>query len=73
MNANLSQHRFWHCHENGLNKTIQTIPHNLYVSVKLTSLYFGLRLILVTLSLGYKGHREALECRARTNLARTHF
>ena len=34
MNANLSQHRFWHCHENGLNKTIQTIPHNLYVSFK---------------------------------------
>ena len=28
MNAKLSQHRFRHCHENGL-KTIQTIPHNL--------------------------------------------
>ena len=47
MNANLSQHRFWHNHENGLNKTIQTIPHNQYVSFKLTSLYHGLRLILV--------------------------
>ena len=29
MNAKLSKHRFWHCHENGLIKTIQTIPHNL--------------------------------------------
>ena len=29
------------------NQTIQTIPHNLYVSVKLTFLYCGLRLILV--------------------------
>ena len=29
MNAKLSQHRFGHCHENGLIKTIQTIPHNL--------------------------------------------
>ena len=47
MNAKLSQHRFWHCHENGLIKTIQTIPHNLYVSFKLASLYCGLRLILV--------------------------
>ena len=47
MNAKLSKHRFWHCHENGLIKTIQTIPHNLYVSVKLTSPYCGLRLILV--------------------------
>ena len=27
MNAKLSKHRFWHCHENGLIKTIQTIPH----------------------------------------------
>ena len=35
MNAKLSQH--WH--ENGLIKTVQTIPHNLYVSVKLTSPY----------------------------------
>ena len=32
---------------NGLIKMIQTIPHNLYVSVKLTSFYCGLRLILV--------------------------
>ena len=29
MNAKLSKHRFWHCHENELIKTIQTIPHNL--------------------------------------------
>ena len=34
MNAKLSLHGFWHCHENGLIKTIQTIPHNLYVSFK---------------------------------------
>ena len=27
MNAKLSQHRFWHCHENRLIKTIQTLPH----------------------------------------------
>ena len=33
MNAKLSKQRFWHCYENGLFKTIQTIPHNLYVSV----------------------------------------
>ena len=46
MNSKVSQHKFWHCHENGLIKMIQTIPHNLYVSVKLTSLYYGLRLIL---------------------------
>ena len=47
MNAKLSLHVFWHCHENGLIKTIQTIPHNLYVSFKSASLYCGLRLILV--------------------------
>ena len=47
MNAKLSPHMFWPCHENGLIKTIQTIPHNLYVSFKLASLYCGLRLILV--------------------------
>ena len=47
MNAKLSPHRFWPCHENGLIKTIQTIPHNLYVSFKCTSLYCGLRPILV--------------------------
>ena len=29
MNAKLSKHRFWHCHENGLIVMIQTIPHNL--------------------------------------------
>ena len=43
MNAKLSQHRFWPCHENRPIKTIQTIP----LSVKLTSHYCGLRLILV--------------------------
>ena len=43
-----TQSVFFHtCHENLLIKAIQTIPHNLHVSVKLTSLYFGLRLILV--------------------------
>ena len=34
MNAKLSRQWFWHCHENRLIKAIQTIPHNLYVSVK---------------------------------------
>ena len=29
MNAKLRKQRFWHCHENGLIKTIQTIPHKL--------------------------------------------
>ena len=44
----LSKHRIWHCIENGLIKTIQTISHNLaYVCVKLTFIYCGLRLILV--------------------------
>ena len=47
MNVKLSKQRFRHCYENGLISTIQMIPHNLYVSVKLTSLYCGLRLILV--------------------------
>ena len=47
INGKLSKHRFWHWHENWLIKAIQTIPHNLYVSVKLTSLYCGLRIILV--------------------------
>ena len=42
MNAKLSPHGFRHCHENGLIKTIQTIPHNLYVSFKSASLYRGL-------------------------------
>ena len=45
MNAKLSPHRFWPCHENGLIKTIQTIPHNLYVSFKFSSVYYGLRII----------------------------
>ena len=47
MNVKLSKQRLRHCYVNGLIKTIQTIPHNMYVSVKLTSLYCGLRLILV--------------------------
>ena len=47
VNAKLSHLRFWPCHENGLIKTIQMIPHNLHVSFKLTSLYCGLRIILV--------------------------
>ena len=47
MNTKLSLHRFWPCHENRLIKTIQTIPHNLYVSFKLAFIYCGLRLILV--------------------------
>ena len=29
MNTKLSKQRFWHCYENRLIKTIQTIPHNL--------------------------------------------
>ena len=41
MNAIVSQHRFWHCHENGLIKTFQTIPHNLHGSVK-TYAEFGI-------------------------------
>ena len=47
MDTKLSQQRFGPYHENGLIKTTQTIPHNLYASFKLASLYFGLRLILV--------------------------
>ena len=47
MNTKLSPHRLWSCHENGLIKTIQTIPHKLFVSFMLTSLYCGLRIILV--------------------------
>ena len=39
VNAKLSKQRFWHCYENGLIKTIQPIPHNLYVSIKLTPLW----------------------------------
>ena len=42
MNAKLSPHRFRPCHENGPIKTIQTIPHNQYVSFKSTFLYCGL-------------------------------
>ena len=45
--AKPSLHKFCPFDENRLIKTIQTIPHNLYVSFKLSSLYFGLRLILV--------------------------
>ena len=29
MNTKFSKHGFWHCHEDGLNKMIQTIPYNL--------------------------------------------
>ena len=47
MNVKLSKQRFQNYYENGLIKTIQMIPYNLYVRVKLTSLYRGLRLILV--------------------------
>ena len=47
MNTKLSKQRFRHCYESGLIKTVQTKLHNLYVSVKLTYLYCGLRLILV--------------------------
>ena len=32
INARLSQQRFWRCHENGLVRAIQTIPHNLHLS-----------------------------------------
>ena len=46
MNTKLSKQRFRDCCENGIINTIQTISHNLYVSVKLTSLYCGLRIIL---------------------------
>ena len=51
MNVKLSKQRFRHFHENRLIKTIQRIPHNLYVSVKLTSLYCGLRLNLIGLEI----------------------
>ena len=47
MNAKLRKQRFGHCYENGLMKKNQMIPHNIYLSVKLTSLYCGLGLILV--------------------------
>ena len=47
MNAKLSPHRFWPCHENRLINLIQIIAHNVYVSFYLTSLYCGLRIILV--------------------------
>ena len=47
MNIKLGHHRFWPCHKNRLIKTIQMTPHNLYVSFKLASLYWGLILILV--------------------------
>ena len=47
MNVKLTQQRFGHCYENGLIKTIQMIPHNLNMGVKLTSLYCEIRFILV--------------------------
>ena len=43
MNAKLSLLGFWHCHENGLIKTIQTMPLNLYVSFRLASLNCGFK------------------------------
>ena len=52
MNTKLNKQRFWHCYENRLIKTIQTIPHNLYVSVRLTSLYCGLSWFILILSKG---------------------
>ena len=54
MNTKLSQHRFWPCHENGLIKTIRTIPHNLYVSFKLASLYCGLGQTRIILNPQYR-------------------
>ena len=42
MNTKLSPHRFWPSHENGLIKTLQMIPHKLYVSFKSAPLYCGL-------------------------------
>ena len=46
MNAKLSPHRLWPCHENRLIKNNSNDPHNLYVSFKLTSHYCELRIIL---------------------------
>ena len=34
--------KFWQGHENGLAQTIQTIPNNLYVSIRSASIYCGL-------------------------------
>ena len=47
MNVKLSKQRFQIHHEIVYIMSIQMIPYNLYVRVKLTSLYRGLRLILV--------------------------
>jgi len=47
MNTKLSPHRFWPCHENGPISSVQTIPHILYLSFKLTSLYCGLQCTVV--------------------------
>ena len=41
-NAKVSQHRFWHWHENRLIKTIQMILNNLFGSASQASLYYGL-------------------------------
>ena len=41
IDAKLSQHRFQHCFENRLIKTIPTTPHNLHLSTKSGSLYCG--------------------------------
>ena len=39
MNAKLIQHRFWHCQENVLINTIQTIAQSRYVSFNSVSYY----------------------------------
>ena len=41
INAKLSGHRFWPCHESRLMCTILTTPHNLFVYYKPASLYCG--------------------------------
>ena len=47
MNSKLCEQRFLPCNMNRIVKMIQTIPQNLYVSFKLTSVEVGLGLILV--------------------------
>ena len=39
MNAKLSLHGFWYCHETGSSRWFKRYPHNLYVSFKSPSLY----------------------------------
>ena len=43
-NAKLSLHGFWRCPEDGLIKTIQTMPHKLYVNFKSASILLRIRL-----------------------------